>query len=202
MANPGTGTKSTRLRCDNQGPVLSRTTLLPTPGTNSGTNDPSPWLHHAYQNLFEDYRTNFSGISRGIPGGVFASNSSASERHFREHIYSTIRFPFSQVHNGYHSLCHLIFSVASFCFWSDFRHFQIYHSRKLGFPFNRMWQDRAGYLRAFSGYQTIKKVPKERGTRSNAGLGAQDILFSSLSFDLCPIFVCLAVSCPVTSVLS
>jgi hypothetical protein len=42
-----------------------------------------------------------------------------------------------------------------------------------------MWQDRAGYLRAFSGYRTIKKVPKERGTRSNAGLGAQDILFSS-----------------------
>ena len=26
---------------------------------------------------------------------------------------------------------------------------------------------------------TIKKVPKERGIRSNAGLGAQDILFSS-----------------------
>jgi len=54
-----------------------------------------------------------------------------------------------------------------------------------------MWQDRAGYLRAFSGYQTIKKVPKERGTRSNAGLGAQDILFSSSSFDLFR-FVCLA----------
>ena len=46
-------------------------------------------------------------------------------------------------------------------------------------------------MRAFSGYQTIKKVPKERGTRSNAGLGAQDILFSSSSFDLFR-FVCLA----------
>jgi len=36
-----------------------------------------------------------------------------------------------------------------------------------------------------------KKVPRERGTRSNAGLGAQDILFSFSSFDLSR-FVCLA----------
>lgn len=45
------------------------------------------------------------------------------------------------------------------------------HTASSGFLL-RIWQDRAGYLRAFSGYQIIKKVPKGRGTRSNAGLGA------------------------------
>jgi hypothetical protein len=40
-----------------------------------------------------------------------------------------------------------------------------------------------GILRAFSGLQTIKKVPKERGTRSNAGLGASGhiVFFARLS---------------------
>jgi hypothetical protein len=40
-----------------------------------------------------------------------------------------------------------------------------------------------GILRAFSGLQTIKKVPKERGTRSNAGLGASGhiVFFTRLS---------------------
>jgi hypothetical protein len=38
-------------------------------------------------------------------------------------------------------------------------------------------------LQAFSGYQIIKKVPKERGTRSNAGLGASGYTLFSLSFD-------------------
>jgi len=50
-----------------------------------------------------------------------------------------------------------------------------------------------GYFEHFLAIKPINKVPKERGTRSNAGLGASGYtLFSSLSFDRSSDFVCLA----------
>jgi len=41
----------------------------------------------------------------------------------------------------------------------------------------------AGICKHFRAIKSIKKVPKERGTRSNAGLGASGYTLFSLSFD-------------------
>jgi hypothetical protein len=46
------------------------------------------------------------------------------------------------------------------------------HSRQLGFPFFAYGRTGRDICEHFLVYQIIKTVPKERGTRSNAGLGA------------------------------
>ena len=63
-------------------------------------------------------RTNFSGIWYLIEGhtGVFASNSSATERHFWENSTSTFDFPCLKYIMDTISYVIWLFSVASFCF--------------------------------------------------------------------------------------
>jgi len=72
-----------------------------------------------------------------------------------------------------------------------------YNPRPLArFSFQSMMAGPAGIFQHFLAIKSIKKVPKERGTRSNAGLGASGYTLFSLSFDRSSDFVCLAdISC-------
>lgn len=65
-----------------------------------------------------------------------------------------------------------------------------YNPRPLArFSFQSMMAGPAGIFQHFLAIKSIKKVPKERGTRSNAGLGASGYTLFSLSFDRSSDFV-------------
>jgi hypothetical protein len=71
----GIDTKSMRLRCDNQGPVILQIKLLPTSGTSTGKNDHLHGIIHGYvctKLLEEHHRRTLAAYDtfEGISGGV------------------------------------------------------------------------------------------------------------------------------------
>jgi len=82
-------------------------------------------------------------------------------------------------------------------FFFSFLEDQISHPRPLArFSFQSIMAGPAGIFKHFLAVKSIKKVPKERGTRSNAGLGASGYIAFFFIIRPFPIFVCLAdVSC-------
>jgi len=97
----GIGTKSMQRRCDNQGPVLSRITLLPTQGTSTGTTDHLHGFIHGYvlnticlKNTIERTLAAYDTFREAAYWTAFCIISSAIERYFGNTALHPFRFLF------------------------------------------------------------------------------------------------------------